>query len=198
MNTKMPIYLFIGLLLFGIGFADAQGLPWKGHRTPFDFLFLNNIDKHQQSMLMPDEEIRGYLYIEFTGEIVNGYPVAEHKDCTMAEVNCSVGWQFRGVPGEATLVYRELGNHPIWLVEPEDIPQPGAFSHFHWRNERKGEPQTAERLELENSYDGYFLELTAKDTFLFEHGEPGDEKQVLIRPGIDTASHLNLVLSFPE
>lgn len=43
------------------------------------------------------------------------------------------------------------------------------------------------------TYDGYFLELTAKNTFVFRHGD----EEILVTPGIDLATHLNIVSSFP-
>ena len=43
-------------------------------------------------------------------------------------------------------------------------------------------------------YEGYFLELTAKDTFVFKHGD----EEILVTPGLDLATHLNLVTVFPD
>jgi hypothetical protein len=48
-------------------------------------------------------------------------------------------------------------------------------------------------LMEEMSYEGYFLELTAKDTFVFKHGN----EEILVTPGLDLATHLNIVSSFP-
>ena len=97
-----------------------------------------------------------------------------------------------GKPGEATAVYHDDVNkdHPIWLVESRnDIPQPGSYSHFHWL----GAPDKAKDLVIGNIYQGYFLKLLAVKTFYFRHG--GEE--ILIRPGSDPASHVNIVGSFP-
>ena len=104
--------LFISLLLVKNSFAN--GLPWQYQQHPFDFIFGNHIDTHQQTKIMPNGELKGYLYIEFTGEYTSdGYPVAKHTNCDDELAECTVGWQWRGVPGEATFVYHESGDHPI-------------------------------------------------------------------------------------
>lgn len=171
--------------------AFANGLPWQYQQYPFDFIFGNHIDTHQQTKVMPSGELKGYLYIEFTGEYTpKGYPIAKHTDCNDELGECTVGWQWRGVPGEATFAYHESGDHPIWMVNSRsDIPQPGGYSHFHWL----GFPEMAMDLMAEMVYEGYFLELTAKDTFVFRHGS----EEILVTPGLDLATHLNIVSIFP-
>lgn len=169
--------------------AAAEGIPWRFHAAPFDFLFGNHIDTHQQTRLTPGGELAGVLYVRFTGEMVDGFSVAHHANCDHVPDECTVGWTWRGVPGVATFVYHEHGDHPLWLVGRDEIPQPGGYSHFHWT----GAPGMAMDLVPGEVRQGYYLELTAKDTFVFRHG--GDE--ILVVPGLDLASHLNLVTSFP-
>ena len=172
--------------------VQAGGYPWKDHARPYDFLFGNSIDTHQQSRVQANGELFGFLYVTFTGEEIDGIAVAEHCSDTTLPGDCEVGWIIRGKPlnGDAapTFVYQGL-DHPIWLVASRnDIPQPGAYSHFHWTGD------TAEAaLVPETRYDGYILQLEAVDQFYFRHfGE-----NLLVMPGIDIASHVNIVGSFP-
>ena len=176
------------LTLFSV--SQAGGLKWRDQRAPFDFIFGNHIDTHQQTMVLPRGELFGYLYVEFTGEYTDdGYPIAKHVDCYNESAECTIGLQWRGVPGEATFAYHEMGDHPLWLVNRDQIPQPGAYSHFHWL----GDPPMAMGLMEGMPYEGYFLELKAKDTFAFKHGSD----VILVTPGLDLATHLNIVTVFP-
>lgn len=73
----------MGFQLFATGSALAAGF-WNDHLKPFDFMFGNHIDTHQQTMVLPNGQLKGFLYIEFTGEYTeDGYPVATHTDCTI-------------------------------------------------------------------------------------------------------------------
>lgn len=172
-------------------FAAGPNEPWTARQYPFDFSFGNHIDGHQQTMQKPDGTLLGFLYIEFTGEFTaEGYPIAEHTNCGETSAECVVGWRISGIPGRAVFVFQETGDHPLWLVDSRaDIPQPGCYGHFHWL----GDPQTASGLEVGRGYDGYFLELDAVRTFVFRHGSD----EVLVTPGTDLATHLNIVPSFP-
>ena len=58
-------------------------------------------------------------------------------------------------------LYHTMGDHPTWLVDRADIPQPGAFSHFHFLG--------ADPLQAAEMRNGYFLELQATDRFCFVH-----------------------------
>ena len=173
------------------GMSTAAGVPWKFHQYPADFLFGNHIDTHQQSKIMPDGSLRGYLYVSFTGDFTgDGLPVAKHSDCEIAPEGCSVGWQWEAVPGEATFVYHDGMDHPVWLLDGRsDLPQPGAYSHFHWN----GWPEKAGMLVPGERHSGYFLRLVAKDTFAFEHSG----EWIPVFPGVDNSTHLNIVFSFP-
>ena len=180
--------LFVSLATFGL--AQANGLSWRDHQAPYDFTFGNHIDTHQQAKVVHGDELRGVLYVEFTGEYTDdGYPIAKHTDCNDSLADCTVGWRWNGVPGSATFVYNEMGDHPLWLVDRDQIPQPGGYSHFHWLDA----PTKAMDLVEGMTYEGYFLELRAKDTFAFKNGDD----LVIVRPGIDLATHLNLVTLFP-
>jgi hypothetical protein len=176
------------------GTASKQ-YPWRDHRKPFDFLFGNHFDMHQQTGLLPNGDLAGYLYVVYTGKFTpQGYPIAMHADCGMGGAECRVGWVLRGKRGHAASVFHQAGDHPLWLVDSRsDIPQPGGFGHFHWL----GMPADDMGLMTGQMYDGYFLELQAVDTFFFLHGED-DTKGVLVRPGLDLATHLNIVASFPS
>ena len=73
-------------------------------------------------------------------------------------------------------------------MDRTDIPQPGAFSHFHWL----GEPEGANMLLHGDMFDGYFIELMATETFIFLH----HDYEIPVRTGIDIATHVNIVGSF--
>ena len=175
------------------GPAMAQGVPWKDHQAPFDFLFGNHIDTHIQVKPGTDGGLSGFFYITFTGESTpDGTPIARHFNPGDDPSQASVGWVIRAVPGVATPVYHQSGDHPLWLVSTrDDIPQPGGFSHFHWVDG----PMNAMNLEIGQSYEGYYFELTAKDTFAFKHGS--DLDLVYVINGLDLATHTNLVTVFP-
>ncbi len=170
--------------------ATAGGYPWKDHAKPYDFRFGNDIDTHQQTQLKSNGELFGFLYVFFTGIVdENGVPKARHCQADTPAGICEVGWIIRGKPGRLIFVYHD-GDHPIWLAETRNlIPLPGAYSHFHWLNGPAGGSGLVEDTE----YGGYFLELQAVDEFIFIH----HDDEILIRPGIDIASHVNIVGSFP-
>ena len=192
-NYRIILFTAALLLTFGMnGPVMAEGVPWSDHQAPFDFLFGNHIDTHQQTMPQEDGSLFGFLYIKFTGEFTpDGVPIARHADATDPMNEISVGWQIRAIPGVATAVYHQTGEHPIWLVDDrKDIPQPGGYSHFHWLDE----PEKAGGLLIGELYDGYFLELTAKDRFAFRHGPD----LVYVTNGLDLATHTNIVFGFPE
>jgi len=190
---NLRIFFLICFLSLGTALsAIAIGLPWKDHQPPFNFTFGNHIDSHQQLQVLPDGSLFGYLYISFTGEAdENGIPFAQHEDCNSEKVRCSVGWEVHGVPGQATFVSQRMGDHPIWEVKRADIPNPGAYTHFHWL----GWPEHAQDLlPTGDLVDGYFLQLTAKDTFTFKHGN----EKILVRNGVDNATHINIVSGLTE
>jgi hypothetical protein len=188
------------------GLGHAGDLPaWNNHAPPYVFLFNGgaHIDTHQQSSVnKPADTLTGFLYIQFTDAVSSdGYRVASHTDCNGPGATCTVGWRLKGKRTTATLVYHVEEDHPTWLVGRDDVPQPGAYSHFHWSD-------TAEHPGVGTTHTGYLMQLVAADTFCFVHGDPvsfqtqltcEDEVNdgVIVRPGSDVATHLNIVGSYP-
>jgi hypothetical protein len=189
----------LALCLLGAGSAVAAGYPWKNHARPYDFLFENDIDTHQQTRETKRGDLLGFFYIHYTGvKTSDGYRVATHVDCNAHMADCKVGWQLNGKPTTtATFLYHSVDDHPVWLVDRADIPQPGAYAHFHWLGDHPT-PEDPDRA-------GYLLQLTAVDTFCFIHhmadAASGDETcrdngGIAVSVGIDIATHLNIVTSY--
>jgi hypothetical protein len=176
--------------------AVAQGYPWRNHDRNYSFLFGNDIDSHQQTRLTRSGELMGFFYVRHTGDVTaDGYPVAVHADCN-AVSDCRVGWILRGAPGIAAFLYHVMNDHPTWLVNRAGIPQPGAYSHFHFLGDHP--TQTGETRE------GYFLELLAIGRFCFVHNEMQPMAGscsaiggVPVSTGLDIATHVNIVGSAP-
>ena len=215
MTTNPPLHRALrpamrALSLFAILVASAPGqaadlYPWNNHAPPYDFLFNGgmHIDTHQQTTLSKSgDKLSGYLYVQFTDAVSSdGYRVASHTDCSAAGAACTVGWKLNGKRTTATLVYHVEPDHPTWLVGRDDIPQPGAFSHFHWSD-------TAEHPVVGTTHTGYLMQLIATDTFCFVLGDPasfqaqltcedGANGGVIVRSGSDVATHVNIVGSYP-
>ncbi len=184
MKIKSSVIASIIILLFtGTAFA-ASSYRWRDHASPFDFLFGNHIDTHQQTKTTGAHFLNGFFYITFTGEeTTDGVPIATHGDCTTNPDECTVGWILQGKSISATLLEKEPGEHPVWCVDPADLPTQTGFSHFHWL----GSPEHAGDLTVGQTYDGYLLKLTSRDTFFFD-----DHGGFLITPGIDELSHANI------
>ena len=66
------------LLLAGPSVARADGpdlgFGWNNHAEPFSFKFNNLIDNHQQTRLLKNGQLQGFIYIQFTGEMIDGIP----------------------------------------------------------------------------------------------------------------------------
>lgn len=177
--------------------AAADIYPWRAHAAPFEFLFGNDFDSHQQTRQARGGSLFGFFYIRFTGVVTKDrYEVASHVDCN-AFADCSVGWTLSGKPVTATFLYHIQPDHPVFLVERADIPQPGAHAHFHWLGSHPtpGQAQT-----------GYLLQLTAADRFCFIHEGADNAVRdktcrenggINVDPGTDIATHLNIVTSRP-
>ncbi len=194
MRKKIIVLMMVSLwMLVASTSMAAGGYPWKDHAFPYTFEFGNDIDTHQQTKVLPNGELFGFFYITFTGNFTDdGFPIAKHCDADTPPNQCVAGWILRGIPCliptcQATLVFHSANDHPIWLVNRSDIPQPGSYAHFHWLNAANG-------LLLGHDYPGYFLELQAIDTFAFSHGN----ESIPVTPGIDIATHVNIVGSFPR
>lgn len=166
--------------------------PWNNHASPLTFHFGNEIDLHQQSRASSGGNLAGFLYVQFTGTVTtDGYRVATHADC--GANRCTVGWTFSGKALDAKLIAEPMHDHPLFFVQRAALPQPGAFSHFHW----SGEMPT-----VGGSASGYLLQLVAVDRFCFVHHDASsalgtrscrDNGGVRVDLGLDVASHLNVV-----
>ena len=187
------------LSVSGAGVATAADLyPWRNHAAPFNFLFGNEIDGHQQTRQTQDGTLFGFFYIQFTGVVTKDrYRVATHVDCNAPTSGCTVGWTLHGEAVPATFLYQVDDDHPVFLVGRADIPQPGAFSHFHWLGSMPAVGAVA---------NGYLLQLTAADRFCFiHHGAESatgaktcrDNGGLRVERGADIATHLNIVTNAP-
>jgi len=199
---SMPLIRCVAaaLCLSGIANAVAGDLyPWRQHAAPFEFLFGNHFDTHQQTRVSRrDGSLFGFLYIRHTGVVTRDrYPVATHVDCNMVP-DCTVGWTIGGAPTEATYLYQTGNDHPVFLLGRARITQPGSPSHFHWLG--------AATPTLRQTVPGYLLQLTAVDKFCFIHhgadaATPNRTCQanggINVDHGADIATHLNIVGSAP-
>ena len=195
--TKPSALLVAMVLSLVTSAAVAADLyPWRNHAAPFSFLFSNEIDSHQQTRQARDGSLFGFFYVRFTGVVTRDkYQVATHVDCN-AFPDCTVGWTLDGKSATGTYLYQIAQDHPVFLVVRPDIPQPGAHAHFHWLG----------RLVFGQVVAGYLLQLTAVDRFCFiHHGAEGatpdrtcrENSGINVDPGLDIATHLNIVASRP-
>lgn len=186
-GLRRPALLTVAVLaavLFGQTGAGAAGYEWRDHEAPFDFVFENHIDTHQQSTLTGGSGLRGFLYITPSGETTEErVPIAEHGDCTGNPEGCTVGWLFRGVARTAEYCGHVAGEHPAWAIASRLMPRQPGFTHFHWLDETSHH----DGLQVGEQYEGYVLELTAVDTFVFSH-----HGGYLVTPGIDVETHANV------
>ena len=198
MKQRSVLLAMSTLFLSVAGVSTAADLyPWRNHAAPFNFLFGNEIDTHQQSRLTRDGNLFGFFYIEFTGVVTKDlYRVATHVDCSATQ-DCTVGWTLDGRRISATFLYGSEHDHPVFLVSRPNIPQPGAFAHFHWLGDMPPPGIPA---------NGYLLQLTAVDKFCFIHHEAESATRtktcrgnggVNVDRGTDIATHLNIVTSAP-
>ncbi len=191
----------LALCLVGAAPATAVDLyPWNSHATPYTFLFQNDIDTHQQTKQLPNGSLSGFFYISFTGVVTkDGYRVATHVDCN-ATSSCTVGWILSGQPRTAAFLYQVDDDHPVFLVNRLDIPEPGAYAHFHWLDYAGSLPPANINVP------GYLLQLSAVDSFCFIHDVAQadsatnsktcrDNGGIAVNLGIDIATHLNIVTS---
>jgi hypothetical protein len=197
MMKVSPLLAALALSLSASAASAADLYPWRDHAHPFAFLFGNEFDTHQQSRQTRDGSLFGFLYVHLTGVITRDrYPVATHADCN-AVPDCTTGWTLSGKRANGTLLYHAPDDHPVFLVARADIPQPGAHAHFHWLGP---DPAAGARVS------GYLLQLTAVERFCFiPHGAEAatgsrscrENGGVNVDPGVDIASHLNIVTSQP-
>ena len=189
MTKKISIVVgLMALLLLATHAVQAAGLPWQDHAEPFDFLFGNHFDTHQQALVAKNGQLTGFFYISFTGTVQNGVPVATHANCVEEDAACLAGWVLKGVPVQATVYDKQPHQHPQWCVDAADLPKRPGYSHFHWL----GGPEHAGDLVVGDVYDGYLLLLTATETFFFDH-----HGGFLVTPGLDEVTHANIVTDCP-
>lgn len=164
--------------------AVQLALPWSGHAAPFSFRFGNEIDTHQQSLMMSSKQLQGFLYIRYTGEVIDGIPVAEHTNCEMVAQDCLSVWKFDGIPADGIYSGHNMDNHmPQFCLQPSQVKR--GFSHFHWL----GDPMMGMDFVVDQRYSGYVMRLVALETFYFRH----HETVILVKAGLDPTSHLNIV-----
>jgi hypothetical protein len=169
--------------------VSAQGLGWRDNAFPFDFVFENHFDTHQQSMVTHGQKLIGFFYIRYTGaQTGQGVPVAVHTNGTEVNEEVVVGWMLHGIPVRARLLIHTPGQHPTWLIDPADLPAAPGYTHFHW----VGAPTHGNQLVPGELYDGWLLKLTAVRTFFFQH-----HGGFLVTPGMDTETHANVFPNLP-
>lgn len=197
------------------------------HEEPYDFLFGNHLDTHQETKLKmkkgkPDS-LKGFLYIIPTGAIdkVSGLPIyshprgaGEHNEECGVDVDCEVGWKIKAVPGVAKFLYHigvNGNDHPVWMVNRVDIPQKGSFTHFHWITSTSTDlrpvvengfcdKNNASQLETQppSAVDEYCFGWFLEIKAQMEFAFEHGNEVVPVRKGIDNATHLNLVTNYAE
>lgn len=196
-------FILVYFVLFA--FLPLSAIAAGGNKAS-EFLFGNHIDSHQFSKLVGNGDLHGKLMITYTGDYAeNGLPIAKHCNDETEAKDCVAGWKFVGKPGMATFLYHKM-DHPVWLVENRaEIPQPGAFTHFHWVAESHTSSShdtmpmgcnahSAMQLTEGEACHGYFLELYAIKSFVFKH----HMDLMPVTAGIDTSTHTNIVTSVPS
>jgi hypothetical protein len=186
MGKRKVAALFVGLALVVAipAVAGADGYKWRDHKAPFDFVFGNHMDTHQQAQLTGMDGITGFLYITPSDRTTaDGVPIAMHGDCTKNPDGCTVGWEIHGIAGQAEYCGHVHGEHPAWAIDADAMPSQRGFTHFHWMNETPHH----DGLVVGDTYDGQLLKLTAVETFVFNH-----HGEFLVKPGIDFETHANV------
>jgi len=163
---KKLIFL-IFFLSFSLTFFDSTRQVYAFNDPPFDFLFGNHIDPHQETRLKNNGELDGFFYIIFTGDTddASGLPIARHprgeshnEVCDVDDIDCVAGWHISGIQGEAKFLYHSGVNgndHPVWLVNRVDITQPGSYTHFHWiTDDEKAPTQTTDPRLDDPDFEG--------------------------------------------
>lgn len=217
-RIQSTLNILIALLILSVWSLSA--LADEFHEEPYDFLFGNHIDTHQETKLKmkkgEPESLKGFLYILDTGRTTHDdLPIYRHPrdaECDIDPDQCEVGWKIKAVPGEAKFLYHNGVNgddHPVWMVNRVDIPQKGSFTHFHWITKSSTDPrrdmvddfcdknnagqlETQKPIAVDKYCLGWFLEIKAKEDFAFEHGD----EIIPVRKGDDNATHLNLVTNY--
>ena len=218
MDTFRYLPITIVFILFTVPSASAKPL----HQPPFDYLFGNHIDTHQQTRLKDNGTLFGFLYVIDTGDTdaTTGLPVMRHprglgdsfnEQCGLS-IKCIKAWQLRAQPAAAKFLFHSGVNgndHPVWLLNRIDIPQPGHYTHFHWISSAATDLRAssvseacdktmASQLETQDPVAtnqvcvGWFLQLTAMRAFAFEHGG----EIIPVYPGDDNSTHINILTNY--
>lgn len=199
-NPTIGLFVAVISLWVTTSALAEENYPWLQHQRPFSYVFGNDIDGHQQTLEVRDGNLNGYLYIQYTGVVTkDNYPVATHVNCNVVGADCRVGWKVAGIPSSAKLVRQPMNDHPVFLMDRADIPQPGSYAHFHWTGMAMPMPYLA--------VSGYLLELTAVSSFCFIHRDVGmamsaktcrESGGLKVDRGVDIATHINVVSSDPS
>jgi hypothetical protein len=172
------------------GGCAGHGFPWKNHAAPYAFTFGNLIDNHQQSRLLPNGRLQGFIYLQFTGEVMDGVPVARRANCDDPTLDCRVGWEIIGVPVQGAHLVQKRPR--LWSFAYRSLPTDPEFVHFQWM----GSPKKPCGLVLYDvAYSGYLFKRTAATTFYWLGGNEDKEIGGLVTPGIDMQSNLEGVWS---
>jgi len=177
-KTKLRFALTYLLAIFIFNPWSVTAFANDFHDAPYNFLFGNHIDSHQETKIKMKRgnpvSLKGFFYIIFTGDYTDkGLPIAEHpsgsecedekdreedrqKDREEDEVDCVVGWLIKAVPGKAKFLYHSGVNgndHPVWMVNRVDIRQPGSFTHFHWIGKDSTDPRAPDEVPYKCDVD---------------------------------------------
>ena len=137
---KKTIIILTALVLSGNAAHANPGAVYPGdsfHAAPYNFLFGNNMDTHQQLKLKTysggnPKLLKGSFYVIFTDDqgvslgidSISGLPIARHprglvlqddgitikhdEECGVStKIVCEVGWRMRGLPGAAKFISHE-------------------------------------------------------------------------------------------
>jgi len=192
------LVLLMSISFSGITTVKADGpdtgYKWNNHEGKFNFTFGNLIDNHQQMRWLKIGALQGYIYIQFTGEYIDGVPVAKRADCTNPALDCRVGWEVIGVPVRGAKLVQK--GPRLWDMSQVSMPSDPEFLHFHWAS-LNGSPNPKKPCGLKTiaenpniSYNGYLFKRTAVTTFYWLGGNPDKEKGRLVTPGVDLHSNI--------
>jgi hypothetical protein len=154
MSRRIVPVAIVMLALILSSTANADGRTWKDHKNPYDFLFGNHIDMHQETQLKKDGDLSGFFYVFWSDDYTaTGERIAKH--CTKTEhyeQGCFAGWKIEATPCieevngcRAMFLYHD-DDHPVWMIGPRNvsgslrgtrsmIAQPGGYTHMHWLTE---------------------------------------------------------------
>jgi hypothetical protein len=83
MKIRILLLVLFSVTLWGTSTALAgTSYPWRDNAPPFDFLFQNHIDTHQQGKLNGQGNFTGFFYIKYTEAVTaDDVPIATHGNC---------------------------------------------------------------------------------------------------------------------